>query len=333
MALPRVAVAALGGTICMAPDVQSDGVMPKLSAQQLLDAIPNLGAVAQLEAQTLRQLPSPSLSFDDLLEVLRWADEQVAQGAAGVVVTQGTDTLEESAFLLDLYWPHPQPLVLTGAMRAAEAVSADGPANLRAAVTVAADAGSRTRGVLAVMNDTIHAARWVQKTHALAVDAFTSPVAGPAGAMVEGSPHYFHPPGQRTTLAQPRDAGMRVALLESCLGDDGELLDLAVKAGYQGSVIAAFGVGHVSFAMAKRIGTLAPAYPVVIASRTGAGSTTERTYGFEGSEIDLRRRGAILAGWLGPRKARLLLWALLAAGSATEEIRKAFASFGRMRNL
>ncbi|MFM0632302.1 asparaginase [Paraburkholderia xenovorans] len=333
MALPRVAVAALGGTICMAPDVQSDGVMPKLSAQQLLDAIPNLGAVAQLEAQTLRQLPSPSLSFDDLLEVLRWADEQVAQGAAGVVVTQGTDTLEESAFLLDLYWPHPQPLVLTGAMRAAEAVSADGPANLRAAVTVAADAGSRTRGVLVVMNDTIHAARWVQKTHALAVDAFTSPVAGPAGAMVEGSPHYFHPPGQRTTLAQPRDAGMRVALLESCLGDDGELLDLAVKAGYQGSVIAAFGVGHVSFAMAKRIGTLAPAYPVVIASRTGAGSTTERTYGFEGSEIDLRRRGAILAGWLGPRKARLLLWALLAAGSAPEEIRKAFASFGRMRNL
>src|ERR1700675_4488321 len=85
VALPRVAVAALGGTICMAPDGQSDGVMPKLSAQQLLDAIPNLGAVAQLEAQTLRQLPSPSLSFDDRLEVLRGAAEQVAQGAAGVV--------------------------------------------------------------------------------------------------------------------------------------------------------------------------------------------------------------------------------------------------------
>jgi len=147
-------------------------------------------------AESLLQLPSASLSFDHLLECLRWAEAKVDAGAVGVVLTQGTDTLEETAFFLDLYWDRPQPLILTGAMRTPAAVSADGPGNLLAAVQTAIAPGSRGRGVLVVMNDTIHAARWVSKADALSLHAFVSPDGGAAGRLVEGRPGVFSRAGE-----------------------------------------------------------------------------------------------------------------------------------------
>lgn len=330
MTRPSVAIASLGGTISMTAASAGAGVTPTLDAAQLAAAVPGLTQVADISAESLFQLPSASLSFEHLLTCLAWAEAKVDAGAAGVVLTQGTDTLEETAFFLDLYWNRPQPLILTGAMRTPAAVSADGPGNLLAAVQTAIAPASRGRGVLVVMNDTIHAARWVSKADALTVHAFVSPDGGAAGRLVEGRPGYFHGPATRSLIARPVTAAVRVAIVEAVFGDDGELAEMAELAGYQAVIIAAQGAGHVSFNFAERISRIGKTIPVVIASRTGGGSTAEHTYGFVGAEIDLAARGALLAGWLSPRKTRLLFWALLAAGIPRAELGEWLKKWGKL---
>ncbi|MEQ5842045.1 asparaginase [Paraburkholderia acidicola] len=330
MTRPLVAIASLGGTISMTPSDAAGGAVPKLDAAQLVAAVPGLGALAELSTASLSQLPSASLGIEQLLACLAWAAEKIAGGARGVVLTQGTDTIEETAFFLDLYWPHPEPLIITGAMRTPLSAGADGPANLLAAVQVAIDDESRGRGVLVVMNDTVHRARWVCKSDSLSVQTFVSPDGGPAGRVVEGRPEYFHAPGHRSLVPPPTRPFPKVAVIPALLGDDGDLAAAALDLGYEAIVVSAFGAGHVSFGFAEQIERLAKAVPVVIASRTGAGATASRTYGFAGSEVDLARRGALLAKWLHPLKARLLLGALLAAGTPREQIPEALARWSTL---
>ncbi|MBU4612123.1 asparaginase [Achromobacter sp. GG226] len=324
MTLPRIAIASLGGTISMTPDAAAGGVVPRLSAEQLAASVPGLSEVANISAESLFQLPSASLSFPNLLAALAWAERQVDAGAAGVVLTQGTDSIEESAFFLDLYWQREAPLIVTGAMRAPQSAGAEGPANLLSAVLAARSKDSRGRGVMVVMNDTIHAARWVRKRHTLTVQAFESPETGPLGVIVEGIAHYFHPAGTRPPALPPVSGDVRVALLETYMGDDGQIAELVRAAGYQGLVIGGFGAGHLSFGFAERMEALCADMPVIIATRTGAGPTTSATYGYIGSEVDLARRGAIMAGWLCPRKARALLWGMLAGGIGRCDIARAW---------
>ena len=328
MTKPRVAVGSLGGTIAMASE-SGIGVTPTLEAGDLVAAVPALASVASLEATTLAVLPSASLGHDDCARTLAWARAAVDGGAIGVVLVQGTDTLEETAYLFDLGWDRPEPLVVTGAMRSPQRAGSDGPANLLAAVTTAAEPASRGLGVLVVMNDEIHAAARVAKTDSMAVEAFRSPVFGPLGRLIEGRPVYGNRPGRHASLGEPVPSAFpRVALLTAHLGDDGELLRLVTSAGFDGVVLAALGVGHVSTAVAEAVSAVAGQLPVVFASRTGAGSTAKTTYGFVGSESDLLARGAIAAGWLTPVKARLLLGSLLCRGYGHDEIARQFALRG-----
>jgi L-asparaginase len=148
--------------------------------------------------------------------------------------------------------------------------------------------------------------------------------------MLEGSPCYFHPPSARAIVGPPSGPAPRIALVEAVLSDDGELAELAVQAGYDAVVVGALGAGHVSFGFAERIGRLCKQVPIAIASRTGAGSTCARTYGFVGAEIDLMARGAMLSCWLSPRKTRLLLWALLAAATPVNELGEWLAKWSRL---
>lgn len=331
MRLPVVAVAALGGTICMSANASSSGVLPSFTAQQLLELLPALGESVSVNAETIFQLPSPSLTIEHLDKVFNWAKTQVESGADGVVITQGTDTLEESAFWLDLFWPYPQPLIITGAMRNPDTIGAEGSANLYAAIKTAAAPESRNRGVLVVMNDTIHRARWVRKTHSLAVETFVSPNAGPQGMVVEQNPQYIQPPSSRHVLSYPETINStRIALIESCMSDNGDLIKAAVDMGYDGIVISAFGVGHISSSMMDELEHHLPSLPVVIASRTGSGTTVKNTYGFRGAEIDLRAKGAIMSGWLCPRKSRLLLLALLAGNASHKQVCHFFTCFDSM---
>ncbi|WP_435770168.1 asparaginase [Nocardioides sp. SYSU DS0651] len=333
MSTPTVAIGALGGTIAMT-SADGSAVAPSLTAELLVQAVPAIGASADIRAETLAMLPSGSLDERTVLAALGWARDAVDAGAAGVVLTQGTDTLEESAYLLDLFWDRPEPLVVTGAMRSPQSPGADGPANLLAAVRAALASTSRERGVLVVFDDEVHQARWVAKTDSMSTGAFRSPVFGPIGRHVEAEVVYGVPAGRSGAIPLPDLAGRleqplpRVPLLTTWLGDRGELLDLVTGSGPDGPdgldrpdgvVVAGFGAGHVSAAMADAVGRAAAMLPVVFASRTGSGPTGRALYGYPGSEVDLVGRGAVPAGWLPPVKARLLLWALVLAGARSAQ--------------
>src|SRR5690606_38763725 len=168
---------------------------PRLDAAALVDRVPQLGALAALRTTTVCNKPSPSVEVADVLAALAWARAQVDGGAAGVVVTHGTDTLEETAYLLDLLWDRAEPLVVTGAMRQADVPSTDAPANLLAAARVALDPEARGRGVLVVLDDAVHLAARVTKESSTALDAFVSPGTGPVGRLHEHEPRFHAPAG------------------------------------------------------------------------------------------------------------------------------------------
>lgn len=330
MGATRVAVVSLGGTITMTSD-RRDGseVRPSLGASDLVASVPDLDTL-EVISHTLLTAPGASLTFADLLSALDWARAAVdVEHCDGVVLVQGTDTIEETAYLLDLYWNRDVPLVVTGAMRAAAAAGADGPSNLLSSVQVATSASARGLGVLVVMNDQIHAASRVRKTRSSGLGAFESPSFGPLGFVEEGKPVFGNRPRRWTPFEQPRKKiSSRVALLETFLDDDGETVRFASGAGYDGIVVQGFGVGHVPEGLARAIGDVAEKLPVVIASRTGAGTTFAHTYGFTGSESDLIRRGAIPAGWLDARKSRILLACMTAAGNGSTAIKDEFRRRG-----
>ncbi|MFI6350099.1 asparaginase [Streptomyces sp. NPDC050560] len=340
VAQPVVAVASLGGTITMtagppgagtAGTARAPGVTPSLTADDLTASVPELADVASIRAETLFTKPGASLGFPDLLAALAWARRTVAEGASGAVLVQGTDTLEETAYFLDLYWDRPEPLVVAGAMRPPQHPGADGPANLLAAALTAADPRSRGLGVLVTLGDEVHAAARVRKQDSAAPGAFASVPFGPLARVHERALAYgSRPAAPRPAPLAPPAASEgpvpRVALLETFLGDDGELLGLASSAGFDGVVVSAFGAGHVSADLAAAVSKTVERVPVVFATRTGAGAVFRDTYGFTGSEQDLIRRGAVPAGWLDGRKARLLLWALLASGADADAVRAGFAT-------
>ncbi|HEX6076016.1 MAG TPA: asparaginase [Micromonosporaceae bacterium] len=325
---PRpVTVFGLGGTIAMTR-TGPDGVIPTLSAADLIAAVPGLAETGiSVEVVDFRRKPSASLDFADMAALGEAIDRAVASGAGGVVVVQGTDTLEETAYLADLHYTGAHPVVFTGAMRNPTMAGADGPANLLASVRVAGSDRARGMGVLLVFADEVHAARRVRKTHTTSGATFQSPNGGPLGYLVEGRLRLLNRLTDRFAVPRVPSASPRVALVTITLGDHGELLDgLADRV--EGLVLAAMGVGHVSDRLVATLEHLTTQIPVVLASRTGAGSVATSTYGFPGSESDLIRRGLIPAGFLDPLKARLLLRAALATGADDPRIADAFALAG-----
>jgi L-asparaginase len=249
-----------------------------------------------------------------------------AQGteADGIVVVQGTDTIEETSYLIDLAWPHDTPVVVTGAMRNPSMAGADGPANLCAAVRVAASREFRGLGALVVFNDQVHAARHVRKTHSTSTATFASPDAGPLGLVVEDRAVRLTSVARRPVHRPVSTANARVATYLVTLDDDGIGLDsLADRC--DGIVVAGLGAGHVPEHIADSLVALVATMPVVLASRTGAGPVLSKTYGFAGSETYLLDRGLIRAGLLDPHKARVLLKVALACDYGPDQIRAAFA--------
>jgi L-asparaginase len=250
------------------------------------------------------------------------------EGIDGIVVTQGTDTLEETAFLTDIYYRGSAPVVFTGAMRSAASAGADGPANLLAAVQAATCARTREQGVLVVLGDEIHAARHVRKMHTTSPAAFYSPTTGPLGRVVEGTARLQYALERTGPLPLPLDVpgASEVEVVTASLGSSGTLLE-GLEGKVSGLVVAAFGAGHVPQTWVPRLEALATVMPVVLTSRIGIGPVLASTYAFPGSESDLLARGLVSGGTLDPYKARLLLIALLAAGTPRPEIATAFRDY------
>ena len=328
----RVVLYTTGGTIASTDADGSGGVAPNLAGAALLGEA--AGAIGDIDLAVVgvRQVPSGELTIADAIEVSGRLRRDFANGFDGAVVAQGTDTIEEFAFALDLLTVAGSPVVVTGAMRHPGELSADGPANLAAAIRVAGDSRMRDLGVLVVMNDEIHAARFVRKSDSSSLGAFASRTTGPIGRVVEGRARRYVNPPPLARVIEPDRLGPfvpPVALVGCALGDDGRLLEHLADLGYAGVVIEGFGGGHVPGRLVGPLAALAGEVPVVLASRTGAGDVLESTYGYDGSERDLLGRGLISAGFLDGRKARVLLSLLLGTGASTAQVAAAFARLHR----
>ena len=342
MARPRILVLALGGTIATRPDA-SGAMQMGLGADDLVAAVPLLAKVAEVRAETVSRVGSHSLTFDQIHAL---AATIRALDADGVIVTQGTDTLEETAFLLDLLVDRDIPVIVTAAMRNPSLTSPDGPGNLLAAVRVASDGWMRRHardlGVMVVMLDEVYAAADVAKVHPTRLNAFASPQTGPLAALVEDRVVPYALPVRdavvavrarlATALGTAGVARVPVALLWMGLDEPGGLIDALLSApnrlGYGGVVIGAMGGGHVAEAVVDGVKRLAAALPTVAASRAGGGPMLRQTYGGPSSEIALREAGVIWGGRLHPVKARVLLECCLRAGLERTAIAGIFDAFG-----
>ena len=323
-----VEVLSLGGTIFMTEDARGESARPDDDAgARLLAAV---GGDVELRPRALANISSSDVRPHHLRAVLESARAAVDSGAAGVVLTHGTDTLEETAFLLDRFWDREAPLVVTGAMRPASAPGADGPANLRDAVRAATAPSARSLGVLVVFDAHAHLADRVVKASSRGVSAFASEPSGPLAIVGAEDLRLLHLPLPRPARSGglPPDRFPAVPLLTAGLDEDLALLDHLPAEALAGLVVDGVGMGHVSPAAMPRLRRLlGEGVPVVVAARPFGGGTSTHHYGYPGSEVDLLDAGAVMAGLLPAPKARLLLQVLLASGASADGIRAAFEAY------
>jgi L-asparaginase len=302
-----VRLLAAGGTISM----QGEHAVPTLDAGALVAAIPQLERFPSLQAENVLGLPGPQISLDQGLGLVRHAVAAASRGE-GVVITTGTDTLEELAMLCAMTYSEEAPVVLTGANRPASAPGADGPANLLDAVALAASPLAAGLGAVVVFGGEILAATSARKVESTGPSAFASPVAGPLGRVVEGR-IWLHARPLRPRALNPGTIAHIVPILSAALGEDGSLLRAAGQTA-DGVVIEAFGAGHLTPGMLHALRDVVVRVPVVITVAPERGSMMHATYGFEGSERDVRASGAVCAPFLSARAARIALLCCLGAG-------------------
>jgi L-asparaginase len=306
---PRIRLLATGGTIAGAQTRGGRGYQAAaFSTDALISAVPQLAELADVEVEQVAAIGSQDM--DDATWLKLAARTQAALDAAeiaGAVITHGTDTMEETAFFLNLVLRSEKPVVLVGAMRPATAISADGPMNLYNALAVAAHPAARGRGVLVVANDEVHFAREVAKTNTTQVGTFRATHRGLAGLVNAGRIHFYAPPVRRHTLQSEFsvagiDALPRVDIVYAHAGMGRELIDAAIRAGARGLVIAGVGDGNLrALAVTAAADAVRSGLAIVRSSRTGGG-VVERNI-----EIDDDKLGFIAADELNPQKARVLL--------------------------
>jgi len=332
---PTVAIISLGGTIASTPSNESGLAGPRLSANDLVAALPEAATIAELEVVDLARLPSCDLTVALARDIAIEVTQLAARGVTGIVVTQGTDTIEEMAFCLDLLVSEDVPVAVVGAMRHAGLPGADGRANLLDAVRGVSSPEARGLGCMVVMNGEIHSARTVRKRHTSAPSGFQSEGVGPIGWIVEDEAHFRDRPYPRVTIELPVDAAVTLPpLVRMTFDDDGWWLTAIEQRANGGLVIDGMGGGHVPAWLAEDVVGIAERMPVVFTSRTGGGTVLTSTYGgFKGSEAALIEGGLIPAGTLDGLKARILLGLLIASGADRARIEQTVTTVGRARRV
>jgi L-asparaginase len=322
---PFLSLVAAGGTVSEVRDDRNLAAAPTLGAEHLLQQFPLPPGLPPVRAVDGPSQRSADATVPGIVGLAALVTAEIKRGAAGVVVTHGTDTLEEAAFGLDLLVPAGAPVAVTGAMRLNQDPGADGPANLLAALRVAAAPEAGGLGTLVVFGDTIHAARFVEKAHASSpAGAFASGTAGPVGWVVEDRARIALRPAPQRRIAVTGSAVPLVVIVKLFVGVDDRIVSALAGLGPAGAVVEGFGGGHVPGSLAGALGELASRVPVVISTRVPAGEVLRGTYGGAGDEADLRARGLISAGVLSTAKAHLALSLLLMSGASGEALRAGF---------
>jgi L-asparaginase len=323
--LPQVVVLATGGTIAgaAASDVQAGYTSGQVGVEQLLAAVPQAEQLASLRGEQIANIGSQDMNDEVWLKLARRVNELVAMPeVAGVVITHGTDTIEETAFFLNLVVRSKKPVVLTAAMRPSTALSADGPLNFFNAVAVAADKEAVGRGVLVVINDWIHDASSLTKTSTTAVQAFQSPLSGLIGTVAYGDTKFFRGPiGRDTTSADfsldDVTSLPRVDIVMAHQNMDGVLIEAAAAAGARGIVIAGVGNGNMTAAAVKALADQASKGVLCVrASRVATGRVGRNV------ELDDDKLGFVASLGLSPQKARVLLRLALTKTTDVKQIQK-----------
>lgn len=327
--LPEVKILATGGTIAgvAASNTQVTNYKPgQLTIQTLINAVPAITKIADVTGEQIANIGSESMTDEILLKLAKRCNELLADpNVSGIVITHGTDTLEETAYFLNLTVKSDKPVVIVGAMRPATAISADGPLNLLNAVRVAVSPESKGRGVLVSMNDEINGGRDVTKTYTTNVDTFKSPIFGVLGIMVEGKPLYYRMPTKIHTSGSEFDVSKltalpRVDIVYTHANDDGVMTEAAVKAGAKGIVHAGSGNGSVHGNTEKALSdAVKSGVTVVRSSRVGSGFVTNYQ--------PYRDMGLLEANSLNPQKARILLQLALTKTSDPKVIQDMFNKY------
>jgi L-asparaginase len=317
----EVTVLAAGGTISSVQGASgTPGATPSLDASALVAGLP---PALRVEARTLRSVNGPQLTNDDALVLAREAVAETERGR-GVVLTSGTDTIEEVAMLCEVLAGDGPPIVITGAIRPADAPGADGPANLLDAVVAAASPVTEGAGGLVCFAGELHAARTVRKIDSTAPHAFASPRSGPIARVAEGRVDFFARPLRGPRLPVPETLEFWTPIVTTWLGDDGSLLRAAVNTEPDGLVLVGLGAGHLPPRALAALRECAEGLPVVFVVRPERGHLLRETYGYEGSERDVLATGVIEAAGLSGPAARMLLLAGLGAGLHGDDLRAVF---------
>ena len=330
--LPNVVILATGGTIAGAgaSSTGSAYTSGKVTIEAMIDAVPNIRKLANLTGEQTANVGSQDMSVKVWLDLANRINELLAKDDVdGIVITHGTDTQEETAYFLTLVVKSDKPVVLTGSMRPSTALSADGPLNMYNAVAVAADPNAKGYGVMVVMNDEIHAAHDVKKMISTPVQTFESPQEGMIGTVIFGQILWFHKPhGRHTIDSEFSVKGLtelpRVDIVYTCADVSTDLIDLMVKAGAKGIVVAGVGDGNMNkgtLEAAKR--ATAKGIPVVRATRVPIGAVL-----INGEVVD-PDFGTISSDELNPQKARILLMLALADKKkrSREELQEVFINY------
>jgi L-asparaginase len=311
-----------GGTISMTLDA-SGAVVPALGWREIVARVPGLEGIADVECEDFSRLPGPHVTPEQMWRLARRAAAWLERpDIDGLVITHGTDTLEETAFFLHLVLTSEKPIVLLGAMHPSSDPDWDGPANLRAALRVAATPGAGGRGALLVLGGIVLSGAEARKLHSSKAAAFGAPGSGPLGIVETDHVRFLRPGIPRPSWQSPgSEAGLRVRRIEprvdlvsAAAGADDRFVRCALASGSQGLAIEAFGNGNVPPGLREGVRVALDAgIPVLVATRAVAGGVSPR-YGYEGGGRDLETLGAMMAGTLSGLKARILLMVALGAG-------------------
>jgi len=327
---PNVVILATGGTIAgaAATGTQSGYTSGAVTIDAMLKAVPGIDKLATVKGEQISNVGSQDMSFDILLKVAKRINELAKDASiTGFVITHGTDTLEESAFFLNLTVKTDKPVVMVGSMRPSTAVSADGPLNLYNGVGVAVDPKAKGRGVLLVMNDWIHGAHSLTKTSTTAVQTFMSPLRGLVGTAAYGkNDWYSSPPWKHTTGSEFDVTGVtklpRVDIIFACADMSPDLIDAAAANGAKGIVIAGVGNGNMNKASLEAAARVAKKGVVVVrSSRVATGSVGRNV------EVNDDEMGLIASDELNPQKARILLALALLKNRTPQQLQALFYEY------